>query len=148
MTNYYKLIQLTNTEIENVATDAFIPFGKVTRRINTPIDCCNTFVMSSSAPDSITVQDAGFYKITYTLTAMAAAAGEISVTLVTNGTDVYTVSQYLAEADNSVTLTFSYTIRVCPNCSAAPTSVPVKVQIQNAGVALTGTSSNIIIEKV
>jgi hypothetical protein len=82
------------------------------------------------------------------LTASAAAAGDVSITLVTNGTNVYTVTQNLVDETGNVNLTLPYTIRVCPNCSASPDNIPVSIQIQNTGIALTGESSNMIIEKV
>jgi hypothetical protein len=144
----YKQIQLTNTTVGDVAVDAYIPLGRVTRRINAPYNCCNTFSVTSSTADTVTINDPGFYKVTYSLTATAAAEGDVSVALVTNGTAQYTVSQYLADATGSVNLTLPYTIRVCPNCSATVDNVPVTVQIQNTGTAITGTSSNIIIEKL
>lgn len=148
MTNCYKQIQLTNSNIGDVAVDAYLPYGRVTRRINTPYNCCNTFTVASSASDTIQINDVGFYKITYSLTASAAEAGEIAIDLVTNGTTVYSVSAYLDSATNTVNLTLPYTIRVCPNCSSTPDNVPVSVQIQNTGIAITGVSSNMIIEKV
>jgi hypothetical protein len=148
MTNCYKLIQLTNTTIGDVAINSFMPYGKVTRRINAPFNSCSTFTVTSGTSDTITLNDPGFYKITYSLTASAAAAGDVSITLVTNGTNVYTVTQNLVDETGNVNLTLPYTIRVCPNCSASPDNIPVSIQIQNTGIALTGESSNMIIEKV
>ena len=144
----YKQIQLTNTTLGNVAQNAFMPLGKVTRRINTPYAYSNTFVVTSSTADTVVINDAGFYKITYSLTATAAAEGEVTVTLVLNGDPIYSVSQNIADATAAVNLTLPYTIRVSPNCESAPTNVPASVQIQNTGVALTGESSNLIIEKL
>ena len=144
----YKLIQLTNTSIGDVAANAFMPLGNVTRRINAPINCCNTFTVTNSANDTVIANDAGFYKITYSLTASAAAAGEVSVALVTNGTTVTTVSQTIVDETTPVNLTLIYVIRVCPNCEAMPANVPVSIQIENTGSALTGTSGNLIIEKI
>ena len=86
--------------------------------------------------------------MTYSLTAAAAAAGEVTIALVSNGTVVYSVSQTIVDETSGVNLTLPYTIRVCPNCVSAPDNVPVSIQIQNTGVALTGTSGNLIIEKV
>jgi hypothetical protein len=149
MTNNYKQIQLTNTAIGDVAVNAYMPLGRVTRRINAPFNCCNTFTISSSTADTVTLNDVGFYKITYSLTASAAAEGEVTVGLVTNGTTVYSVSQNIADATTgSVNLTLPYTVRVVPNCSSAPDNVPVTLQLQNTGIALTGVSSNLIIEKL
>jgi hypothetical protein len=148
MTSSYKQIQLTNTAIQDVAVDAYIPLGKVTRRINAPYSCCNTFLVTQSDANTVVINDAGFYKITYSLTASAAAAGNVTVDLVVNNTSVYSVTQNLVDETGSVNLTLVYTVRVCPNCSSAPDNVPVTVQLQNTGIALTGTSANLIIEKV
>ena len=148
MTTNYKQIQLTNSVIGDVAVNEFIPLGRVTRRINAPFNCCNTFVVTSSTDDTVNINDVGFYKITYSLTATAAAAGEVTVALVTNGTAVYTVSQAIVDETNAVSLVLPYTIRVCSNCSATPDNLPVSVQIQNTGIALTGATSNLIIEKI
>jgi hypothetical protein len=144
----YKQIQLTNNTVGDVAINAYMPLGRVTRRINAPFNCCNTFSITSSDADTINLNDVGFYKITYSLTATAAAAGEVTIALVTNGTSIYTVSQAVVDETAGVNLTLPYTIRVCSNCSATPDNVPVSLQIQNTGIALTGATSNIIIEKI
>jgi hypothetical protein len=140
----YKQIQLTNNTVGDVAINDYMPLGRVTRRINAPFNCCNTFSVTSSNADTITLNDVGFYKITYSLTASSADAGEATINLVTNETSLYSVSQYIDVATSPVNLTLVYTIRVCPSVDA----LPVSVQIQNTGVALTGVSSNMIIEKV
>lgn len=148
MTSSYKLIQLTNSTIGDVATNAYLPVGRVTRRINSPANCCNTFTITSSTADTVSINDVGFYKVTYSLTAEAAAAGEVTIALTTNGSSVYSVSQAIVDETSGVNITLIYTIRVCSSCSSAPESVPVGVQIQNTGSALTGSSSNLIIEKL
>lgn len=147
MTNTYKQIQITNTTIGNVATGAYMPYGRVTRRVNAPYNCCNTFVVTSSTADTVVINDLGFYKVTYSLTATAEAAGEVTITLVANGVNLYSVSA-TADAAGVVNLTLPYTIRVCSSCSGAPEQVPVSLQIQNTGVALTEGTSNILIEKI
>jgi hypothetical protein len=144
----YKQIQLTNNTVGDVAINSYMPFGRVTRRINAPFNCCNTFSVTTSDADTVVLNDVGFYKITYSLTATAAAAGEVTIALVTNGTPIYTVSQAVVDETAGVNLTLPYTIRVCSNCSATPDNLPVSVQIQNTGIALTGATSNIIIEKI
>lgn len=148
MTNSYKQIQLTNPSIGDVAVDAYLPYGRVTRRINAPYNCCNTFTIASSTSDTVVINDTGFYKVTYSLTGSAEAVGTITIALVVNGTPLYEVSQYVAAADELVNLTLPYTIRVCTSCSSSPENVPASVQIQNTGVALTGASSNMIVEKL
>jgi hypothetical protein len=148
MTNTYKLLQLTNNSIVAVPIDSYIPLGRVTRRINAPVDSSSTFSVTSSNADTVQINDVGFYKVTYSLTATAAAEGVVTVALVANGESIYTVSQYVGAADSGVNLTLPYTIRVCSSCSSDPTSCPVSIQIQNTGVALTGETANLIIEKI
>ena len=148
MTSTYKQIQLTNKNLGAVAVDAYIPLGTVTRRINAPYNCCNTFTVASSTDDTVVINDSGFYKVTYSLTATAAAAGAVTVALITNGTSVYSVTQSIVDETSPVNLTLVYTIRVCPNSCSTPDNVPVSVQLQNTGIALTGESANLVIEKV
>ena len=149
MTETYKLIQLTNTGIGDVAVNEYLPLGAVTRRINTPVNCCNTFTLSSSNTDTVTINNIGFYKITYNITATAAAAGEVNLALVTNGTSVYTVSQAIVDETEGVNITLVYVIKVCSSCNTTtPENLPVTVQIQNTGIALTGETSNLIIERI
>jgi hypothetical protein len=140
----YKQIQLTNTAIGSVAADAYIPYGRVTRRINAPTNCSTTFTVGTSTADTVTINESGFYKVTYSITAIADEAGVVTMELITNGTSVYTVST-TAAADATVNMTLPYTIRVSPN-SDGP--VPVAIQIQNTGVALTSGTGNLIIEKI
>jgi hypothetical protein len=148
MNTAYKLIQITNSEISDVATSENMPLGSVTRRINAPYNYCNTFVLSSSESDTVTINDPGFYKLTYSLTANAADVGVVTLDLVVNGSSVYTVSEYLGTAEQPVNITLPYTIRVMPNTCGVTTNLPTTIQFKNNGVALTGVSSNLIIEKI
>lgn len=148
MTTTYKQIQLTNKALSDVAVNQYIPLGSVTRRINAPYNCCSTFVVTSASNDTVVLNDPGFYKVTYSLTATAAAAGEVTVALVTNEESIYSVSQTIVDETTAVNLTLVYTIRVTPNSEANPTNTPVNVQLQNTGIALTGESANLIIEKI
>jgi hypothetical protein len=140
MTNY-KLIQLTNNSLGAVAVNQNIPLGTVTRRINAPYNCCNTFTVTTSANDTVVLNDVGFYKVTYSLTATAAAAGEVTTNLVVNGVATYGVTQTIVDEANAVNSTLVYTIRVTSD------KVPATVQLQNVGIALTGETANLIIEK-
>jgi hypothetical protein len=148
MTTTYKLIQLTNLDIGDVPSGGFMPLGRVTRRINAPYNSCSTFVVTSTLADSVILNDPGFYKITYSLTGAPSAVGTVTTGIVVNGTTVYSVSEYAADITGPLNITVPYVIRVSPNCAGAPDNVPVTVQILNSGVALTGTSGNLIIEKI
>jgi hypothetical protein len=148
----YKLIQLTNNDIPAIAANSFLPLGSVTRRYNASCNDCSTFEVTSSSSDSLIISEPGYYKITYSGTMTAAAAGNISVSLITNQNTVYTVSEEATAAEDIVNITLIYVIRVCPNCCAAPTNCPVSVQFKLGDVALGITpdpsTSNIVLEKV
>jgi hypothetical protein len=148
MTNKYKQIQLTNTNIGAVAIDGFLPLGLVTRRINAPSYCCNTFVVGSSTADTLTVTEPGFYKVTYLITPEAAAEGPITITLLGNGTAIHSISDTFTAADAPINMTLIYTTRVCPNCASTPTNCPVNLQLQLSGTALTSATANLIVEKI
>ena len=148
MTTTYKQIQLTNQNLQDVAVNQYIPLGKVTRRINAPYNCCNTFIVTSSTNDTLVINDPGFYKVTYSLTATAAAAGEVTVNLVLDGTSIHSVTQTIVDEANAVNLTIVYTIRVASNSASDPANVPVTLQMQNTGIALTGETANLIVEKI
>jgi hypothetical protein len=148
----YKLIQLTNTNIPAVDAGDYIPLGLITRRFNSPINCCNTFEVTSSNSDTVVINEPGYYKIAYSATLTAAAAGNIEVSLITNQNSVYSVAEEATAAEDIVNITLIYVIRVCPNCCSTPTNCPVNVQLKLGDVALGTTPSastgNLIIEKV
>ena len=148
----YKLIQLTNNNIPAIAASAYLPLGSITRRYNVSCGDCSTFEVTSSSSDTLVISEPGYYKITYSGTMTAAAAGNISVSLITNQNSVYTVSEEATAAEDIVNITLIYVIRVCPNCCSSPANCPVSVQFQLGDVALGVTpdpsTSNIVVEKV
>jgi hypothetical protein len=146
----YKLIQLTNINIPALATDAFIPVGTITRRITPDKEAVNTFQVVSSNADAITLNEVGYYKVTYNASLSAAAAGELSVALIANGTSVYTSSGIAPTGtDDVVNITLPFVIRVCPNCSGSPTNCPTTIQLKlTAGTTVAGSTANLIIEKI
>ena len=143
----YQFIQLTDNTVGAVATDALLPLGVVTRRYGNGSCCANTFVVSTSGSDTITINESGYYKLSYTGSLSPEAAGEITFTLTANGISVVSVSDTVAAADDVTNISLEYIIRVFPNCSAI-NNIPVIVQIVNEGVALTGGTSNLIVEKI
>lgn len=143
----YQFIQLTDTTVGAVATDALLPLGNVTRRYSNGSACQDTFIVSTSGSDTVTITESGFYKVSYTGSLVPAAAGALTLTLTANGLPVTTVSDTVAAAGDITNLSLEYIIRVLPNCCATINN-PVILQIVNAGVALTGGTSNLIIEKI
>lgn len=144
----YQFKQLTNLTVGAVATGAPMPLGAVTHQAL--CGTCNqpAITTANSGADTITLNDAGYYKITYSVSATAGAVGAVTFALVQNGataTPLYTVSQTATAAADIENLTLVYIVRVLPQFfSAAPTTL----QIVNTGVALTGATSNTIVEKI
>jgi hypothetical protein len=146
MTNA-KILQLTNSAIGAVAADVNLPLG-VTTAIY-PFDtnnCCPTYSITSSTSDTLSVNKSGTYKVVYSLSGIAGAAGDVVVTMKVNGVAKYAVSA-TATADGTVNLTLPYELYVPCNCAAAPINVPAAIQFENSGVALTGGTSNLIVSK-
>lgn len=140
----YRMVQLTNKNIGAVAVNALVPLGTVTRRV----DCSNNisaFTVTSSNTDTVTINEEGYYKVTYSISAIATTAGLATVTLVVNGLDTYTVGA-TATADGTVNLTLPYEVRVFRRCNNVATNNPMTIQIKS-GADLTSAVANIIVEK-
>lgn len=140
------MIQITNKNIGAVAINGLIPLGTITRRIDCG-DCCTAFTVSSSNTDTITINEEGYYKITYSITDLATAVGLNTITLIVNGTDTYTVGETVAVAGDAINLTLDYVVRVFKKCDNVATNNPMTIQIR-ADDAITSATANIIIERI
>lgn len=138
----YKLIQLTNKSILTVPIDGLLPLGNITRRVDCKSDC-PTFTVSTSGADTVTLSSAGYYRITYSLTALPTAADALNVALLVNDASVYSVSETPVAAGDSVNLSLTYIVRVFPQCN----NMAMTIQFQTSGAITSGTS-NLIIERV
>jgi hypothetical protein len=146
MTNA-KILQLTNSAIGAVAADVNLPLGVITAIY--PFDtnnCYPTYTITSSTSDTLSINKSGTYKVVYSLSGIAGAAGDVVVTMKSNGVSKYAVSA-TATADGTVNLTLPYELYVPCNCASAPINVPAAIQFENSGVALTGGTSNLIVSK-
>ena len=148
----YKVIQLTNNNIGATTAQSFLPLGTITRRINAPVTLTNVFQVASTGADIVYINEPGYYKVTYSATLTAAAAGTVGVSLVANNDTVYTVSEEATAAEDIVNLTLVYIIRVCPNCCSSPFNCPVGIQMQlgdtATGITPDPSTANLIIERV
>jgi hypothetical protein len=148
----YKLIRLTNSNIGALPAQSILPLGSVTRRVNIVGNNCPGLKVGLSSADTLSIYEPGYYKITYNGTFTAAAIGTMSISLVNNGTTVFTVSDEAAAAEDSVDLTLIYVIRVYPNCCGAVPNSPANLQIQLGdtaiGITPTPSSANLIVERV
>lgn len=140
-----KLIQLTNNNIGAIAVDSLMPFGTITRRngigCNYPV-----FTTANSNIDTITINDEGYYDITYNASVVSGGVGVLTFTLLTNGTPVYIISETVANGD-TYNVTLPFTVRVFAKQCNAPTNNPMNIQVELGGVAITDGVSNIQVEK-
>jgi hypothetical protein len=146
MTNA-KILQLTNSAIGAVAANANLPLGVIT--VIHPFDtsnCFPTYTITSSTSDTLSVNKSGTYKVVYSLSGVAGAAGEVTIVMNVNGVSKYSVSA-TATADGTVNITLPYELYIPCNCATAPINVPAAIQFENTGVALTGGTSNLIVSK-
>lgn len=144
----YKVIQLTNTNLGAVAVNEMLPFGKVTRKLNCKNYDSIPFTIETSGANVVIVNECGYYKITYNASLLTSNDGLYTLNLLVNGVNVYSVSETASATANYVNLTLPYEIRVLPNQLQNQNSVPVDIQVQLQGTAITGGTSNILIEKM
>lgn len=144
----FEFIQLTAlTDYGAVAQGSFVPLGAVTRRFSCGTCNCPTFVAGTTGNNTVTLNDAGYYKITYTGNAIAGAATPVTFNLLFNGATVYTASETATAIGDTVNLNFSFIVRVLPNCASIQ-NAPATIQLLSTGAALTGGTGNLIIEKI
>ena len=142
-----KILQLTNTAIGAVPVDTLMPLGTVTRK-----RCCgnagqNTFAVSTTGSNTITLNDSGYYQITYSASILAGAAGNVVLNLLVNGETVLTKTE-TASAAGFVDITIPYVVRVLPSCPINPSALTIQVENADTSVAITDGTSNIIVEKI
>ena len=142
----FKMVQMTNKNIGAVAVNGLIPFGTITRRVDCG-SCGSAFTISSSNTDTITINEEGYYKITYSITDIATDVGLNSITLVVNGVDTYTVGETVATAGDAININMPYVVRVFRRCDDVATNNPMTIQVR-ADDAITSATANIIIERI
>lgn len=147
MANCYRMIQMTNNAIPAVAANELLPLGTVTRRV-CPRSCgCQTFELSYTGADTVTINEAGYYRVAYTLSGAAGAAGVAEISLLAGGNTLYSASATATAEGDEVQITMVFMVRAFRNCDSLPANLPLAVQIKNAGVALTSAVGNLLIEK-
>lgn len=143
-----RILQLTNTDIGAVAVDTLMPLGAVTRKY-----CCgsagqNTFAVSTTGANTITLNDKGYYYVTYSATVVAGAVGAVTLNLLVNGEVVLTKSETATAVGDFVDITIPYVVRVLPCCPINPSALTIQVENADTSVAITDGTSNIIVEKI
>lgn len=146
--NGYRLLQLTNNNIGAVAAAAVLPLGVMSRKIACQSTCIPTFDVSTTANNVAYINEPGYYKVTYEGSLTAGAAGNVVVNLEINGAIANTTT-VTAAAAGTVGISIAFMVRVLNNCcNGATNNTPAILQFRNAGIAITGGNSNVIIEKV
>ena len=143
----YRMIQLTNKNIQAVAANTLMPLGSITRRVCPRTNCCQTFEVTTSGADTVNITEQGYYRVTYNVSAISAAAGLVSFSLNVGGTSVYVGSATSAAVGDTVNVTISFMVRAFGNCASLPVNLPLAIQVENTGAALTSAVSNIVIER-
>lgn len=141
----YRCIEMQNTGMGPVANNGFMPFGRITRKISTCSGNGVPFQVATSSADTIQLTAKGYYTVKYNATLTVGGAGDIILVLLANGTPVYSITHHVTAAGN-YNMNFSKMVRVFANCEACSTNCPLDIQIQNAGVALNGGTSDIIVD--
>lgn len=138
--NDYKLLQLTNKRIGAQVVDSYLPLGNVTGRINCPCRLNGAICITNSGADTVVIGTCGHYKINYTASLVTSASSDLSVSLVIDGTVVYTTKILSVAGANNIDLNYEFKAK-CDN-------TPINVQLQLGDSAITDGTSNTIIEKV
>ena len=143
----YRMIQLTNKNIQAVSANTLMPLGSITRRVCPRTNCCQTFEVTTSGADTVNITEQGYYRVTYNVSAISAAAGLVSFSLNVGGTSVYIGSATAAAVGDTVNVTIPFMVRAFGNCASLPVNLPLAIQVENTGAALTSAVSNIMIER-
>lgn len=140
----FSFIQYTNNAGGAVAAGAAIPFGS--RTAGYMCGCQNSslpFIASLGGADTITLNGKGYYDIDYSISAVATAAGLVTISLVANGVTLYSVSETATAAGDTINLTIpSYIIRLIQTCVTPSTSLQVVTS-----AALTSYTNNAVFKK-
>lgn len=145
--NKYRVLQLTNSAVGAVSVGSFLPLGVPTRRVSCNSATQGTFTTTSTGTNVVQINECGNYDVTYNGSLIAGAAGVLSVAIILNGVTVYSGSA-TATASGTVNITVPYQIRIFPNNQSLPNNVPAYLQLQLSGVAITGGTSNLKVERV
>lgn len=141
----YRVIEMQNDAIGAVSVGSLLPLGRVTRRISKSAGSGVPFEVSSSAADTVQLTAKGYYKVIYLASLTVGGAGAVTVTMLVNGEEVFSVTENAAGA-GAVIIPLIKEIRVFANCGSCPTNCPAEVQFRLSGTAATAGTSNLIID--
>ena len=103
--------------------------------------------MQTTGADTVVIGEKGYYRIVYSASLEAGAAGVVGLTLLVGGTEVYSVQATAAE-NGYVNLILPYVVRAFANCGSLPTNLPLNIQIRLDTTAATAGTGNLVVEKM
>lgn len=130
-----------NITAQDVAVSGLLPFGVVG---------IQTGCTATATQNGASLNRCGIYKIEFSASANAPAAGNVQVEMYINGT-VYTgaiTTAYSGGAGESAPLSFAVLVRVPKNTCCNTANVPMSVTFRNTGVAATYTNTALVVTKV
>ena len=143
----YQMIQATNQNVGAVAVGGLMPMGNITRKISCGGGCEPTFQLASTGDNTVVISECGYYRVLYSASLEAGAAGVVELTLLVNDVAVYT-AQVTATEGGTVNLTIPYVVRAFANCNSLPNNLPMRLQVRLGTTAVTAGTANILVEKV
>lgn len=111
----------------------------------------NCSVNLASGSTNISLNKAGFYKVSFSATVAntTATAGNVVVQANVNGTTYggATTSTNTTSTTDLETVSMTFGVHVKPNCCQATGNVPATLTFQNTGIAATFTNVNVVVTK-
>lgn len=125
-----------------VSSKSAIPLNTVV------VDKNNTAELDGAS--TIKFNKCGAYKVTCNASAVAGAAGVVSINLERNGIAMpQSVSQFTAADTTSLyTIGFETIVQVPQNNNNCPCTIPTTVVVRNTGVAATFSPVTVLVEKI
>ena len=142
-----KFVQYTNKSIGAVAASANMPLGIVTQKAMCDGCAKPTFSGTTTNIDVVNLNETGKYRITYSASVQAAAAGNAAFSLIVNGSTVDSTAVTTTE-NGYADIVLDYVVRVCNSCTSTTTNFPATIQVRLGTVALASGNSNLIIKKI
>lgn len=140
------ILGVKNTTTQTVPVDGLVNLGSIYRRYDDKD--CSGFRAYAINGDSISLQQKGMYKVSVSATFNAAAAGDITLQLLENGTAIpgALATETITTATTEIrSISFDYFIVVDRTCVLGNLSTLVKsLSIQNTGTASANITSLIV----
>lgn len=135
------MLYTANTSLQTVPVNASLNLGNTLVR-----ECCD--ISHESGSTAIVFRRPGTYSIHINATAVATAAGPVTVTMQVNGVNYpgALATENITAVGNSATLAFEAAIRVAPNCPAV-CSVPTSVTFISSGTATTYSNVAVTVDE-